>query len=290
MIEERDDRARVRIVVHPEPSDEARLTVADAMHQVLDAIAVLEAAARKQTSVEPVVWRLESATTNSPFTIIAEAESMTAGTDPRPSAVAAKAVAERAFHSVMRGERLPEWMGRVELKPISRMMGRTLNGVADTTIDFYGDPPIELTKDVARTSLEWIEAIDPTSIQEPLQVARRAFGQITGRLANVRSWYGDPAITIETAQYGSLACRLPPEMAEDFGSEARIADVWRGRLLDVFGRINYNVKGKPTVIDAQRVVLRPKYKLELTQVRDPSFTDGLSVVDYLERLREGDLG
>src|SRR5437773_2041096 len=66
---------RISITIHPTASDEALLTVADAMQQVIDTIEVFEQAERSIVSPhESFVWRLEKATTNSPFTIVAIAE------------------------------------------------------------------------------------------------------------------------------------------------------------------------------------------------------------------------
>lgn len=289
-VAEDDNSTRVRIVVRPEPSDADRLSVADAMLQVVDAIRVLESAGRSQAEANGVIWRLDSATTNSPFTVVAIAEPQAGDiVNFTPRAVANKSIAEQALNSVLRGERLPEWMSRDDIQPIRNILERTLNGVADTVVDFYDDPPVAFTKKAALRSLEKIAAFDPTLFQEEM-VARGVFGQLSGRLTGVRYHYGKPAITISNPQYGEVTCRVPQSAAEDFGSESKISDVWDGRFVDVSGRINYNKNGKPTFVEATRIEHREEVYVSLEEVRDPTFTGGLSVDEYLDHLREGNLG
>ena len=70
---------KIKVVVYPSGGADETLTVADAMQQVLDCFALLsKAEAQEPGSRVKVVWRLESATTNSPFTV----EAMAASSDP----------------------------------------------------------------------------------------------------------------------------------------------------------------------------------------------------------------
>ena len=67
--------ARVVITIHPTVSDERLLGVADAMQQVLDHIKLFEDA--QQAMGDPhsrFEWKLERASTNTPFTVVAVAD------------------------------------------------------------------------------------------------------------------------------------------------------------------------------------------------------------------------
>ena len=62
---------RMTVVVVPQNADGDGLTVGDAMRQVLDIFDLLSASNESE-----IVWRLVEATTNSPFKVIGEAESV----------------------------------------------------------------------------------------------------------------------------------------------------------------------------------------------------------------------
>ena len=72
--------------------------------------------------------------------------------------------------------------------------------------------------------------------------------------------------------------------------EQTIADVWSGRVVSVPGRIYYGQSGKPTRIEASDVRAKEIPEIDIQDVLDPDFTSGLSPVEYLQRLHEGNLG
>ena len=64
----------ISITVHPSDFSGEFLTVADALHQVLDMIGTLEGIEAGDKAERKIVWRLTEAHTNSPpFTLTAEA-------------------------------------------------------------------------------------------------------------------------------------------------------------------------------------------------------------------------
>jgi hypothetical protein len=83
---------RLVITIHPTPSDEGWLRVADAMQQVIDALRILEQAERTLVSPqESFEWRLERASAGSPFMVVAVAEPINPAIDVTPHVMRVKA-------------------------------------------------------------------------------------------------------------------------------------------------------------------------------------------------------
>ena len=285
-----NDISRVAIVIRPEPSDEGLLSVDDAMSQVLDAIALLKAAKPERFADFEYKWKLERATTNSPFTVYAVAEAV----DPRRPVIDAvavtKHVAAEGLRQLLRGEGVPAWMGRETLVTAGRMFGRTLNGVADTSIDFVGHgEPIGITKPSAGRALEVIGLADPYLLAVTDQPKRVVYGQLSGRLGDATTMYNKPAFVLITSQYGDVTCRVPPRIEEEM-QWARVTDVWRHKPIAVTGRLHYSEQGILRYIDVEAVEERSVRSVPLEEVRDASFTEGLEPVEYLRRLHGDDGG
>jgi hypothetical protein len=88
-----------------------------------------------------------------------------------------------------------------------------------------------------------------------------------------------------------VRCFVSGEAATEVGRR-QIRDVWRGRRVAVYGVLHYKGLGKLNYIDAIKVrfqLIKPP-AVSLEQIKDPNFTGGLSIGEYLDRLRDGTLG
>src|SRR2546422_10066381 len=101
---------RIRITIHPRSSDAALLRVADAMQQVLDYLKLFEEAERAVVDPnESFVWRLESASTNSPFTVVAVADSTIPNVNVDQQARKVKREFVSGMHRLIRNKEKPSW-------------------------------------------------------------------------------------------------------------------------------------------------------------------------------------
>ena len=113
-------------------------------------------------------------------------------------------------------------------------------------------------------------------------------GSIEGTLASVDFYYRKPAIRlVERKTLASIPCELTPELAKDFQSE-RIAAVWNHRRVMVRGLIYYNKTGRVLRVVATEARLIDPREVSLEEIQDASFTGGLSSLEYLSTLRDGD--
>ena len=69
-----------------------------------------------------------------------------------------------------------------------------------------------------------------------------------------------------------------------------MSDIWKGKTLGIYGRLNYLAGGKLATIDAvdvRKIEAAPLVNLE--SILDPDFTAGMDPHEYLEKLHEGQI-
>lgn len=105
------DMDRLVITIHPTPSDEGLLRVADAMQQVIDALRILEQAERTLVSPQDSFeWRLERASAGSPLMVVAVAESINPTIDVTPHVTRVKEEVSRGLRDFIGRGTPPRWM------------------------------------------------------------------------------------------------------------------------------------------------------------------------------------
>lgn len=287
---ERGGERRLVITIQPQPSDDGLLKVNDALQQVLDYLKVVEAAGKAMSSdpQNAIEWKLESASTNSPLTVVVVAEPRNPTVDITPIAVSAKREAARAFRQIREHKTVPPWLGQEARAAIRNLMQRNLSSIASTTARSEApDDAVEITRQTAATDFQAIQQLSPL---EGLSIpARRTTGEITGHLLGVGRYRRAPALTILTALYGRVACSIPADLVEELGGERTLEDVWKGRSVAVYGTLYYAVAGHLQRIVAQSIRDREAPPVDLDAIYDTGFTDGMEPTEYLDRLHEGRL-
>src|SRR5689334_18251144 len=155
---------RLVITIRPEPSDDGRLQVREAFQQVLDALELFEEARRSLGDPHAsFVWRLEKASTASPFTIIAVAEPNDPAIDVTPQVSRVKREVALGVRNLIAHGRRPPWMGRDSMPIALGMFSRNLNGIAKTEIDFETADidPLTIDRGQASAGLRAVEALNP---------------------------------------------------------------------------------------------------------------------------------
>jgi hypothetical protein len=282
---------RLVITVRPSPSDDGLLTVQDAMEQVLDFLRVADnAKSWLEREKEDFVWRLQSASANSPFTVVAVAEALEAGADISDYVGAVKKATHDALEKCSEGIPAPAWVTSQTVGALYSLFSRNANGVASTLVDFEGDVgSIQIDDDAVENALPVL--VTPELFDEENIPARIAFGEIDGRLVSVGRYQRRPAIQLVTSLYGTVWGVLPDHLVEEYGGEQTIGDVWKGKRLVLFGKMRFPKGGKsPYRIDVESIHPKKTPKVDIESVLDPDFTSGLDPVEYLERLHGGELG
>lgn len=263
------------------------------MQQILDFLRVAEdAKAHLGWAGFDFEWRLEKASTNSPFSLTAVAEPIAHDADPSTITGHVKEVENvtaAAFRDVSRGLPAPSWLSPDGAASLAQIHRRTLTVLDSTNFDFSGDVgKIEVANDQASVALTVLERSSPAAPEQfPLRVVH---GELQGRLVSVGRWRNYPAFQITSTQYGLIWCVVSERLMEQFGGEQTLTDVWKGKRVSVPGRIFYGANGRPTRIEATAIRAKEIPEVDIEDVLDPDFTSGLNPIEYLEALHEGKLG
>lgn len=263
-------------------------TVQDIFLQVLDLFDLVE-------EDGPVIWRLVSATTNSPFTVVAEARAR----DAQMAGVQLDVIArdqrrrfEKNVGELAQGRVPTAWRqgrARAKLKDLversARTKGRTRVQFQDENVPTV--PPIELTPEVA------IPIAAELNIERPLPPwkPKTQFGSISGRLIQVSNFYNKPSILVADRKTGAeVHCIVSEEVRARIASSATFDDVWAGRRVIVSGQIEYDEQHSIHRVLAAEVRVTGTREISEGAITDPDFTDGLTPEDYVNRFRDGQLG
>lgn len=281
---------RLVITIRPSHPDDGMLTVADAMLQVLDAIRLFERAdAALAEPSQTIDWRLEKASTNSPFTVTAIAVGRNKGVDISQHATAVKRTVSSAIYDLVNNNQPAWWMDPDTIDIARALFTRNLNGIGSTEIAIFPDNTIAIDRDKAEAGIKAIGAYDALSVAEEIG-KRTAWGEIEGVMVAAGRHRKRPSIQIYTELYGYVWCILSEELISKFGGEHQMSEVWTGKSVGVRGTLTYGDGGKLLLIGAQQIrELSHDSPVDLESVMDPDFTSGLDPVEYVRRLHEGTL-
>lgn len=281
---------RVVITLHPARSDDAMLRVEEAMQHVLDAMKVFADA--EQALGDPrqaFVWRLEKASTNSPFTVVAVAEAINPTVDVSAHVRRVEREVAGGFRDLIENRRARPWMTPATISVVQGLLARSTNGIGLTEFDFEdGEDHFAIDSSMAKAGLQAIEGINALDVSDLAE--RQAYGELEGTMVAAGRYRGRPAIQIRSDLYNFVWCLLSAKLVERFGGEHRMADVWEGKTVGVTGTLHYERGGKLSKLEAHdiREIAAPR-PLDLKAIFDADFTAGLEPGEYLDQLHEGTL-
>lgn len=271
---------RIKVTVLPSAEHPEFLTIEDAMLQIADAFALL-----KGEGGPGFDWRLVTASTNSPFEAVGEIVALPgAGEAVLATAALATHEAYQGLSDVLDGDEPPPVLESALLR---RFLARNLNGVGLTKIEPVGEAyaPLSVTPSAAAAALVALQApLPPVS-------PRRARGTIEGFLVDAGQYYRQPALKLKERLRGRVIwCRIPPELEARFAEGTSLRDIWQNSRVRIRGWIEYTAHGKLAGMTAETITHVHASEVPDRDLFDQSFTSGLASVDYIDRLRDGDLG
>jgi hypothetical protein len=287
---------RIVITIRPAPSDEGLLRVEDAMQQVLDAIKLLKLAEHAMMSPqEGCEWRLERASADSPFTVVAVAEPKNPTMDISPQVSRIKKAVARGIRDFVVTGAPADWMGPEGASIARDMLARIRGGMSGTDIDFTpnglarnGADVLSLDREQADQGIRAFAAQNLFEARSDLP-DREVEGEIEGVMIAAGRYYNKPAIQIRSEQYGVVWCILTKPVIDEFGIAHQVGDVWKGQVVAVRGSLFYG-GGKLKRIEAVKIreVAAVPY-IDLESILDPDFTSGMDPNEYLDHLHAGTL-
>jgi hypothetical protein len=270
------------IVVHPSALDHNDLTVADAMRQVLDVIEIVDRADEIDAPADlRVVWRLKSASTNSPFSVVAEGWSSDPAISVAVRAANAKQVATQAIRALVTDGQVAGWLDGAALRAARRFLERNVTGVGQTEF-------------VPATARVGIAAIEKVLVDEKFAIedeTRSEIGSIEGEIIAASRYYGSPSLILrERLSADRVNCVLSEHAADRIGPEHKISDIWSGRRIIVTGLLHYNSEGVLSKVEAEDLEVIDTVPVDLNEIRSMNLTDGLSPIEFLDLIRGSDHG
>jgi hypothetical protein len=263
--------------------------VDDFLDQVRDYFEILngveEAIAEDGTNA--IEWRIVGASTNSPIALEAQAYPtvFAVNIDRRVELVTRQTAL--GMQQLRLGRERPPYFTDKVLARAEKFFERVTNGLETTVVDFGDDlPKLEVTPRVASEAVANVR-----SVLTPPDKPYTELGSVEGTARSIeRDGRGRLIFYIHSRLTGEeVKCFVSGEAAEVLG-EHQIRDVWRGRRVQVYGKLHFRGLGKLQQVEAIRIrFLRDRSDLPgVDDILDPDFTGGLRSEDYLARQRDGD--
>lgn len=278
---------KIAITVHPSATEADCLTVGDAMRQVLDIIETLERIDSPDGNLGGIVWRLESASANSPFSVVATAGSP----DPGLSVVLEANRVTDAFASslegVLRDDHLPVALNPAAAAPIARFLKRNLNGIGRTDIAFPDTdaPAIFILPPAAQRGLLAIERLELEDAEAHPNLARSEFGAREGEIAGLVTYYDHAALLIRDRLTGEkFTAVLAAELAARLGPEHSWKEAWSGQRIVVTGALHYDAAGRVRRVDAEELEPVNPSSVSLADLEGIDLLAGRTVSEHLARV------
>lgn len=281
---------RVTITVRASAAHPDILSVQDAMRQVLDYFELL---LPDDNGPQNLVWNLSLASTNSPLTVVGEPVSLVADVDVSIIARAQRTMVAEQFRSLVNGSKPARRLSSKKRETIRKLFKRNMNGIGRTDAFLDApDNPVIITPSSAEVGIRTLSSeekeLDFFVLEDR---GREEIGSIEGTLIDVGTDYNQPALLVRDRKTGEdIWCRVPPELKHKISEDARFEDVWDRKRVLVRGRISYDSDGTITRVKAHSIERITPRQMTLNDIKDPGFAGSFSASEYLEKLREGDLG
>jgi hypothetical protein len=278
------ERDKIVVIVEPTSPSE-RLDIADAFQQVLDYLRLVELAASEDADFD---WKLERASTNSPFTVVAYTPIGSVAAKNQQSLAVAQRRTEEGIRDLAVGK-VPSWMRKRQRNAARRITRRFHDNIGRMSLktDESAKGAFLLNRGLAKRALTTLEKVD--GIEEVIVPKHTSYGEIEGLLLGVGSYYSSPALWVRANGYEVVRCLVQQDKLEELGDEATLKEVWKHRRVRIVGTLTYAEGGSLEQVAVDEMQLFPDSGVTLAQVLDPDFTGGMEPVEYLDRLHDGAL-
>jgi hypothetical protein len=240
-----------------------------------------------------LVWNLSLASTNSPLTVVGEAASLDSSVDVSVIARVQRQMVADQLRSFTAGSRPTRAVSKKRRETYRRIFSRNTNGIGrtDAILD-ASSVPIQITPAAALMGMGALakeeREFDALVLGDR---CREEIGSIEGQLLDVGTDYNQPAILVRERKTGAeIWCRVDASVKHKISEETRFEDVWDRKRVIVRGRLSFDSAGSLIRVRATSVATVETRQMTVHDIKDAEFTGGLSVLDYLDRLREGDIG
>lgn len=264
-------------------------TVEDLLDQVRDFFEILKGVeqALADDGTNAIEWRIVAATTNSPITFEARAfaRDFAVNIDSRAEIVARQTAL--GLSQLESTSERPDFFTDKVMARAEKLFERVTNGLERTSIEYgEGLPALDVTPTIGRRASENIRLV-----LKPDTRPYEELGSAEGYVDSVeKDGWGHPIVRLRLRLTGeTIKCFVRGNALKAFEGH-QIAEVWRGRRVQMYGKLKFKTFGTLNQIDADEVrFLRNRDELpSIDDIVDRDFTGGLSTEEYLTRVRNGE--
>lgn len=243
----------VTIKVESNIGEDGPLTVADTLHQFLDAFEFLATAISHEDDGKTIQWRLVGMTKNSPATATAEAYSTDDSIDVGPLVSRGKKRFSDGIADLSNGK-VPAWLGE-NSRVAKALFKRNLNGVGKTVFILNDDgPQTVLVEKSSRQGLRAIEKSEADKKDAIEDLSHSERGSLEANVAEAKTYRGQPALYVKDRLSGKIIpCILTEKAASEAGPTHSWHDTWSGKRVRIKGLIKYDKSGNISQISASKV-------------------------------------
>jgi hypothetical protein len=265
---------QISITIMPSALHTDILDASDAFGQLVDCVNLLQ-------TEHGVSWKIVKATKQSPFNTVFEAFSLEH--TEQVVLLKAKEIKERFEQniiSLVEGKMPFEWSSKSKLQIVANLLKRVQNGIGRFDVDFCdGLPSLNITPYIAKRAYSKIMSLKG-------DLKRTEIGTIDGNIIDISEHYNSPAIQIyDRLRSIPIWCVVPKDKIDIIAESNDWRDVWDKQRVRIKGQISYNKDGTISRVTLEKFTKVTPVKVDVGDIRDSSFTSGLSPAEYLDILR-----
>jgi len=149
-------------------------------------------------------------------------------------------------------------------------------------------PPIIIDKEIAQKALTILENHTVRYLESQVQEGKYTeLGSVEGHFDKLLLYRNKPAIKIKRISDGEeIWCIIPDSLRDNFSDHTKPTDIWLKKSVLVSGEILYNRSGSIAHIIATDIDLITHTPTSFEDIKDASFTEGMSAIEYLNTIRE----
>ena len=281
----------VTITLQSSIGEEGPLKVQDSLRQVIDFFELLSMAGESQEE-KSIGWILHTISKTSPLTATGEPVALRPDVSADVVASHAKEALAQAFVALSRGNDAPPWMAHHARERAREFLYRNMNGLGRTDIQFDEDAPVvSINERTARTAVAVLDRAELQVAVLEADLSRSEYGSVEGQIVEATTYHGRPAIRFqEHLTDAFVMCVFSQELGDRIGEQHNWVEIWSGQRVLVAGQLFYRKDGAVNRIHAADMqTVRPD-PISVRDIADPGFTNGLSPVEHISRLWDGDDG
>ncbi|WOI53709.1 hypothetical protein [Parvularcula sp. LCG005] len=283
--------AKVKMTIEAPAAHPDVLDVRDALEQVKDLFELLS----EESDSETLAWNLTAASTNSPLTVEAEAVSLRPDIEVRGLATRRISEARRLFDTsgtTWERSAINGWSPKRRRVAV-RLLKRNRQSVGRTRVEFLNFDGGDLVITPSNAT-GYLRRLDDNTLSPDYLIGDRSrveFGSLEGEFIEVGADRGHPAFRIlERKSREPVWCRVREALMDEFSNSLSIDDIWKQKRVRVRGEIQFAANGKIKKVFATAISHVAPRRMSIGEITDKDFTGGQDILDYLDKLREGELG